>query len=84
MKGTLVGVLALSLGLASMPLQASGQELADFDYEHLSFRGFSLEGGHIWPTKVDPTYTLGIRVDLGYLGPGLRVVPGLSYWSSTM
>jgi hypothetical protein len=84
MKGILVGALALSLGMALMPVHSSGQELADFDYEHLSFRGFSLEGGYIWPTKVDPTYTLGIRVDMGYLGPGLRIVPGVSYWSSTM
>jgi hypothetical protein len=84
MKGTLVGTLALSLGMAFSPLGVSAQELADFDYEHLSFRGFSLEGGYIWPNKVDPTYTMGIRLDMGYLGPGLRIVPGISYWSSTM
>ena len=23
-------------------------------------------------------------MDLGYLGPGLRIIPGISYWSSTM
>jgi len=84
MKGILVGALALSFGLALTPLAASGQELADFDYENLSFRGFSLESGRIWPTRVDPTQTLGIRLDMGYLGPGLRIVPGVSYWSSRM
>ena len=84
MKGTLAGALALSLGMALMPSSGSGQELADFDYENLAFRGFSLEGGYLWPTRVDPTYSMGLRLDLGYLGPGLRIVPGISYWSSRM
>ncbi len=84
MKGFLKGAVALSLGLILMPNQASGQNLADFDYEYLAFRGFSLEGGYLWPTRVDPTYSVGIRMDLGYLGPGLRIIPGISYWSSSM
>jgi len=84
MKGLLSRSLALVFGLALLPGQAWGQNLADFDYEYLSFRGFSLEGGYLWPTRVDPTYSVGIRMDLGYLGPGLRIVPGISYWSSTM
>jgi hypothetical protein len=86
MKGTIAGALSLSLamGLVGLPGGVSGQNLADFDYENLSFRGFSLESGYIWPTRVDPTYTLGLRVDMGYLGPGLRLVPGVSYWSSKM
>jgi hypothetical protein len=84
MKGTLSTACALALGMALAPLTASGQELADFDYENLTFRGFSLESGYIWPTRVDPTHTLGLRVDLGYLGPGLRIVPGVAYWSSSL
>ena len=84
MKGTLAGALALATGLVVLPGSLSGQGLADFDYENLAFRGFSLEGGYIWPNRVDPTYTIGTRIDLGYLGPGLRIVPGITYWSSTM
>ena len=84
MKGPLVGTMALATALAFLPGNLSGQGLADFDYENLSFRGFSLEGGYIWPDRVDQTYTVGARVDLGYLGPGLRLVPGITYWSSTM
>jgi len=80
-----VGLLVLGLGLFLTAGEVSGQtSLADYDYEHLSFRGFSLEGGYIWPTTAEPTYTIGTRVDLGYLGPGLRLVPGVAYWSSTM
>jgi hypothetical protein len=79
------GVFAFGLGLLLFGGEAGAQtSIADYDYENLSFRGFSLEGGYIWPTRAEPTYTLGTRVDLGYLGPGLRLVPGVSYWSSKM
>lgn len=64
------------------PSAASAQGLADFDYENLSFRGFAPEWGYIWPSRVEPTQTFGIRMDLGYLGPGLRILPGLTYWKS--
>lgn len=63
---------------------ASAQELADFDYENLEFRGVGLEVGYLWPDKVEPTASYGVRMDLGYLGPGLRVTPSLTYWSSRM
>ena len=62
----------------------SGQQVADIDYENLSFRGIAPEWGYLWPTKAEPTYTLGTRVDLGYLGPGIRLIPGIAYWSSPM
>ncbi len=79
------GALVVILAFLAMGGEAHAQTtLADYDYEHLSFRGFSLEGGYIFPTRVDPTYTVGARFDLGYLGPGLRIVPGIAYWSSTM
>ena len=80
MRGT---VLGLGLFLCAGPLNAQ-TSLADYDYENLGFRGFSLESGYIWPNKAEPTYTLGLRVDLGYLGPGLRLIPRVGYWSTTM
>ncbi len=61
---------------------ASAQDLADFDYENLSFRGVGVEWGRIAPTRVDPTDAWTVRVDLGYLGPGLRIVPSVTRWSS--
>jgi hypothetical protein len=81
----LLAVLALGLCLFLSVGEVGAQtSLADYDYENLSFRGFSFESGYIWPTRVDPTYTIGTRVDLGYLGPGIRLIPGVAYWSSTM
>lgn len=81
------GVLSVAAAVAASltlgtPGTASAQGLADFDYENLSFRGFGPEWGYIWPSRVQPTQTVGIRMDLGYLGPGLRIVPGLTYWKS--
>ncbi|HEX9887667.1 MAG TPA: hypothetical protein VGA70_14310 [Longimicrobiales bacterium] len=61
---------------------ALAQDLADFDYENLSFRGVALHGGHLVPSRVEETWSMGVRADLGYLGPGLRIVPHLTYWSS--
>lgn len=59
-----------------------GQDLADFDYENLSFRGIGVEWGYLVPTRVENTQSLSLRVDLGYLGPGLRIVPSVGYWKA--
>jgi hypothetical protein len=83
--GRKVGTTAVGI-LAGMLLTATalmGQDLADFDYENLSFRGFGAEWGYVWPNRVEPTQSFGVRMDLGYLGPGLRIVPSVHYWSST-
>ena len=71
-------------GTGGGPGRRHAQELADFDSENLTFRGFGLEVGYLWPDKVEPIVTYGVRMDLGYLGPGLRVVPSITYWSSRM
>jgi len=76
--------LAASVLLLLAPAIGRAQTLEDYDYENLSFRGVGLDVGYIWPTKVTSTPSYGIRVDLGYLGPGLRVVPSLTYWSSEL
>jgi len=74
---------AVFAAMVSTAVGAAGQDLADFDYENLSFRGFGAEWGYIWPDRVEPTQSFGIRMDMGYLGPGLRIIPTLRYWSST-
>jgi hypothetical protein len=76
------GVVVLVLLAVAAP--ARGQQLEDFDYENLAFRGLGFELGYLWANKVEATPTYGIRMDLGYLGPGLRVTPSLTYWTSRM
>jgi opacity protein-like surface antigen len=73
-----------TLMLFCAPAPAGAQTLADYDYENLSFRGVGFDYGYIWPSKVEPAPTYTIRLDLGFLGPGVRIAPSLSYWSSDM
>lgn len=81
-RGSAVATAVLGVLLVAVP--AAAQELADFDYENLSFRGVGLEVGHLWGSRVEETNTLGMRVDMGYLGPGVRVLPYFTYWSSQL
>src|SRR5437868_5245249 len=60
---------------------AEAQTLADYDYENLTFRGIGVDYGLIWPSKVDRTGAYSLRLDLGFLGPGVRVSPSVTYWS---
>jgi hypothetical protein len=73
-------LFALLILLAPRPAEA--QELADFDYENLSFRGVAADVGYIFPNRVEATNSFGARVDLGFLGPGVRVTTGFNRWSS--
>jgi len=83
MKARPRAVLALAAALL-WARPSAAQELADYDYENLSFRGVGLEAGYLWPDKVEPTPSLGVRFDLGYLGPAVRVTPSITWWSSRM
>ncbi|HEX2168208.1 MAG TPA: hypothetical protein VHG09_13320 [Longimicrobiales bacterium] len=61
---------------------ADAQELADYDYENLAFRGIGFDYGYIWPSRVEATPMYSVRLDLGFLGPAVRLAPSISYWSS--
>jgi hypothetical protein len=75
-------LLALTIALSLWPAAAPAQTLADYDYENLTFRGVGADFGRIWPNKVEPTSIWSVRLDLGYLGPAVRLTPTISYWSS--
>ena len=77
---TVAGVVATSMA----PCEAQAQDLADYDYENLSFRGISFDVGYLYADNVEETRTLGVRFDLGFLGPGFRIMPGVTYWESTL
>lgn len=82
---TAVGVALLAAcALVVTAAPAEAQRLEDYDYENLTFRGIGAGIGYQWPNKVESTQVWNLRFDLGYLGPGVRIVPTLSYWSSTM
>lgn len=83
MRRGALGLAVLAIALAA-PGRARAQTIADYDYTNLAFRGAGPTYGYIWPTKVHGTPVYGLRLDLGYLGPGLRIAPTLQYWSSSM
>lgn len=60
------------------------QELADYDYENLHLAGLGVDFGGLSPTLVEPTLTIGVRADLGFLGPGVRIMPAIRFWSSEL
>jgi len=68
--------------LLAAPARAAGQQIPDIDYENLSFRGIGLDWGWIAPDDVESTQSFSVRFDLGYAGPGLRIVPSISYWKA--
>lgn len=77
-------LLACALCSLGMPAAAPAQELADYDYENLRFRGIGVDFGYMWPSKVEAAPMYSLRMDLGYLGPAVRLVPGMSYWTSEL
>lgn len=80
----LYGFVLTALLATAFAGQAQAQSLADYDYANLSFRGIGVDVGYIWPTKVESTPSYNLRLDLGFLGPGIRIAPVISYWSSKM
>jgi hypothetical protein len=78
----LVLLFVFLLLLGARPLSAQG--LAEFDYENLALRGVMVEAGGVFPDRVDASRSFGLRADLGFLGPGVRVTAGVSRWSSSL
>lgn len=76
-----LAALAL-LALAASPARA--QNPRTYDVRNLAFRGAGAEVGWILPARSEPTPLFGVRGDLGFLGPGLRIVPRFAFWSSTL
>lgn len=82
-----LSVVVVGMGLSSVggiqPAAGQRPDLSEFDYENLSFRGVGIDVGYLAPNNVQSTLSIGGRVDLGYLGPSFRIVPHVSYWSSS-
>lgn len=75
-----VAAAAAALALGAAP--AVGQGLADYDYENLRLRGAGVEIFYVSPNDLESTLGFGARLDLGFLGPRVRVVPRFAYWDS--
>lgn len=77
----LAGAAALALAI---PGAARAQDMADYDYENLVLSGVGAFVSQIFPSRSEPTLGLNVRVDLGLLGPNVRITPGLTFWSTRL
>ncbi len=80
---TTVTGAAAALVLA-LPGAARAQGMADYDYENLVLSGVGAHVAQIFPSRSEPTLGLNVRVDLGLLGPNVRISPGLTFWSTRL
>jgi hypothetical protein len=76
--------VAVSLSTLLAVAPAAAQNLSQYDYEDLEFRGIGVEGFRIWPTDVEPASGFGILLDLGLIGPAIRIQPAARYWASAL
>lgn len=75
----------LALCALALPARGMAQERhRTYDLRNLAFQGVGGEIGWVAPVRTEPTTLIGARADLGYLGPGLRIVPRFSFWSSKL
>ena len=66
------------------PCTARAQDMAAYDYENLVFSGVGAHLAEVFPARTDPALSFNVRVDLGLLGPNVRISPGITYWSSQL
>lgn len=77
-----MGRMTIALALTLLPAAAAGQTLEDYDYDNLQFRGIGVEVGYVVPWNLEPTVSYGLRGDMGFVGPHVRITPSIRYWSS--
>ncbi|HEX6926077.1 MAG TPA: hypothetical protein VF167_11705 [Longimicrobiaceae bacterium] len=83
-RGRVMGRGLIGLLLLLVPLRAAAQRLEDYDYENLRFRGIGAEVGYVLPWNIEPTVSYGLRGDMGFAGPHVRIVPAIRYWTSEL
>jgi len=75
---------AIAALLLALPAAARAQDAADYDYENLVLSGVGVHVSEIFPSRSEPALALNVRVDLGLLGPNVRITPGLTFWSTQL
>lgn len=78
------GALVAIAGIAGLvgATRADAQDLAEYDYEHLGFRALGVDILYANAKDAKATVGFGLRADLGFLGPYVRVVPRFAFWQA--
>lgn len=74
--------VVLGLLLLAAVGRAPAQTLEDYDYTNLGFRAIGVEARWVDASQNESTIGVGLRADLGFLGPYIRIVPRAGWWSA--
>ena len=80
-RGRAVAIVTGLLLLASSGA-ARGQALEDYDFTNLGFKAIGAEATWVDASQNESTIGVGIRADLGFLGPYIRIVPRAAWWNA--
>jgi len=72
----------LSGGALAGAAGVSAQNLAEYDYENLGLQAIGVDVVWVNAKDAQGAVGFGLRADLGYLGPHVRVVPRFAFWSA--
>ena len=75
-------VSALTMGALFGAGDVAAQNLEEYDYANLGFRAIGVDV--VWVNAKDAKGAVGfgVRADLGFLGPSVRVVPRFAFWQA--
>ena len=80
--GGLAAAIAIGLVALAGARPAIAQNLEEYDYANLGVRAIGAEVIYVSASQNEGTFGLGAKVDLGFLGPGVRVVPRFGFWTA--
>lgn len=81
--GRRLSTVALAVAaLIALAGPAGAQGLEEYDYANLGLRALGLEAFYVNASQNEGTLGIGAKLDLGFLGPNIRVVPRFGYWKA--
>jgi hypothetical protein len=78
--GVAAALVIMALGSTATPIAAQGLE--DYDYNNLGLRGIGAGLFYVDASQNDGELGFEGKVDLGFLGPNIRIVPRVGYWKA--
>ena len=78
--GVAAALVIMALGSTATPIAAQGLE--DYDYNNLGLRGIGAGLFFVDASQNDGELGFEGKVDLGFLGPNIRIVPRVGYWKA--
>lgn len=81
-RGGIAAAAAAALLALGAAQPAEAQNLEQYDYANLGIRAIGAEVLYVDASQNEGTFGIGAKIDFGFLGPGIRVVPRFAYWNA--